>query len=124
MLVDLGHHAVADHRPVGRTDVCGNTQHVASATSSRDIGGEDEHLRWDASAVEARPPQRPALHERDPELVEPLVDQDVARSGSDDDQVIAQRRRHPLTICSSQKRAHLIGPDRVGRRTTGKFGFE
>jgi hypothetical protein len=47
-----------------------------------------EHLRGDAADVEAGAAERSVLDERHVEVLEPRVEERVARTGADDDQVV------------------------------------
>ena len=53
-----------------------------------DVGGVDVHLRRDAADVEARAAEDAVLDDRDVEVVEAVVDDGVARAGTDDDEIV------------------------------------
>jgi hypothetical protein len=58
------------------------------AHGSGEVGGVHEHLRGDAADVEAGAAERSVLDERHVEVLEPRVEERVARTGADDDQVV------------------------------------
>ena len=68
---------------VASTPRCAGPAHGAC-----EVGGVHEHLRGDAADVEAGAAERPVLDERHVEVLEPRVEERVARAGADDDQVV------------------------------------
>jgi hypothetical protein len=83
---------------------------------SRKVGGVDQHLARNTANVEARPAERAHLHQCHSEVVEPIVDDRVSRSGTDDAEI---EMTHPAIVpahavqryCSVALAAHeKIGP--------------
>ncbi len=56
--VDVVEHALDDRRPVDPLDAGIDAEPVGPPDRARDVGHVDEHLRGDAAAVQARPPER------------------------------------------------------------------
>ena len=84
--IDAAEHAVADGGPVGAVDADVDPHPGAVAGVDDHVRRPDEHLGRDAPHVEARPPERAALDDRDAAVGQVLGDR-VPRSRSDDDQI-------------------------------------
>ena len=86
--VDPAEHAVADVGPAHLVDGRVDPQMAGPAHGAGEVGGVHEHLGGDAADVEAGATERPVLDERHVEVLEPRVEERVARAGADDDQVV------------------------------------
>jgi hypothetical protein len=88
--VDATEHAADDRRPIRPVEVGGDAVLGGVGRAARrlgDVGGVDQHLRRDATTVEAGAAEGAAFDHRDAPAVHLGADQRVAGTGTDDDEV-------------------------------------
>ena len=120
--VDPAEHAVADVGPAHLVDGRVDPQMAGPAHGAGEVGGVHEHLGGDAADVEAGAAERPVLDERHVEVLEPRVEERVARAGADDDQVVVPHGQRQSTCGLRLASLALIRRTRVGSVGHGRHG--
>ncbi len=97
--IDATEHPVDDVAPAHAVDRQIDAEFGGVTGHLHHVGGVHEHLRRDAAPVEAGTPEDAPLDDGDACVVEVGRDDAVARTGSEDDQVVVREIRcHPATI--------------------------
>lgn len=87
--VDAIEDAGSDGGPVDPVEGGVHPESVALADGVRGVGGDHQHLGWDASAIQTRTAEAVGLDDRRVEVRELSAEEHVAAARSDHDQVVA-----------------------------------
>ena len=116
--VDATEDTGPDARPVNSVECGVNAQALALRDRSRRIGGDDQHLRWDAATVKAGAAEAVRLDDSRPHGIQLGPEQHVAAACPDHDQVVGphcsssagHRIIVRLIVTSSMAIGHIYRP--------------